>query len=118
MLSFDTAFLILVIGALVPLTLFPLVFAVGARKTWWRTPAGFALMVSTSSLGSVLYATLARKMLGDYPHREVIVLILFSGVCVGAWLKFGALVYELTRGRRERSGTPRTHRRQIDPVER
>jgi hypothetical protein len=98
-LDFDTAFLFLVIGTLVPLTLFPIVFAVGARRSWWRTPAGRALMVSTTSLAAVLWITLARRIFGDYPHREVILLVVFAGVFTGAWLKFGALVYELGRGR-------------------
>jgi hypothetical protein len=98
-LDFDTAFLYLVIGTLVPLTLFPVVFAVGARRSWWRTPAGRALMVSTTSLAAVLYVVMARQVLGDYPYRREILLTVFTGVFVGAWLKFGALVYELGRGR-------------------
>jgi hypothetical protein len=98
-LDFETAFLILVVGTVVPLTLFPIVFAVGARRSWWRTPAGRALMVSTTSLAAVLYVTLGRLAFGDYPNREVVLLVVFSGVFIGAWLKFGALVYELSRGR-------------------
>jgi hypothetical protein len=98
-LDFETAFLVLVVGTVIPLTLFPIVFAVGARRTWWRTPAGRALMVSTTSLAAVLYVTLARRVFGDYPHREVVLLCVFAGVFIGAWLKLGALVYELGRGR-------------------
>lgn len=99
-MSFEDAFLALVIGTLIPLTLFPVFFAIGARRSWWRTPAGRALMVSTTSLAAVLYVTLARRVFGDYPHREAVLLVVFSGVFMGAWLKFGALVYELGRGRR------------------
>lgn len=109
--TFETAFLILVIATTVPLTLFPIVFAGGARKTWWRTPAGRALMVSTTSLAAVLYVTLARQVFGDYPYRQEILMGVFSGVCLGAWLKLGALVYELCRGRRSR------RRRSFDNVE-
>ena len=98
-IDFGTAFLFLIIGTVVPLTLFPVVFAIGARKSWWRTPAGRALMVSTTSLAAVLYVTLARRVFGDYPYREAVLLAVFSGVFLGAWLKLGALVYELSRGR-------------------
>lgn len=98
-MSFDTAFLLLIIGTLLPLTLFPTVFAVGARRTWYRTPAGRALMVSTTSLAAVLWVVMARQVFGDYPYREAILLTVFSGVFLGAWLKFGALVYELSQGR-------------------
>jgi hypothetical protein len=98
-LDFETAFLILVVGTLVPLTLFPVVFAVGARKSWWRTPAGRALMVSTTSLAAVLWVVLAGRVFGDYPYRHEVLLTVFTGVLAGAWLKFGALVYELSRGR-------------------
>jgi predicted neutral ceramidase superfamily lipid hydrolase len=100
--DFETMFLILVVGTTVPLTLFPAVFAIGARKSWWRTPAGRALMVSTTSLAAVLYVTLARQIFGDYPYRREVLMLVFTGVFVGAWLKLGALVYELSRGRHPR----------------
>jgi hypothetical protein len=98
-LDFDTAFLYLVVGTLVPLTLFPIVFAVGARRSWWRTPAGRALMVFTASLAAVLCVVLARRVFGDYPYREAVLFTVFAGVFTGAWLTLGALVYELGRGR-------------------
>lgn len=99
-MSFETAFLVLIGGTVVPLTLFPIVFAIGARQTWWRTAPGFATMISTTSLGAVLWVTLARQVFGDYPYREQVLMTVFGGVFIGAWLKFGALVYELTRSRR------------------
>lgn len=97
-MSFELAFLVLTVGALVPLTLFPIVFAVAARHTWYRTPAGRALMVSTTSLSGVLWVVLMRQLFGEYPYREAVLLVVFTGVFLGAWLKFGALVYELKRG--------------------
>lgn len=97
--DFETAFLLLILGTVVPLTLFPFVFAVGARRSWWRTPAGRALMVSTTSLAAVLWVVLAGRIFGDYPYRQTVLITVFTGVLIGSWLKFGALVYELSRGR-------------------
>lgn len=92
-----------------PLTLFPFIYAWVARGIWWRYPAGRALMVSTTSLAALVDIFLAYQVWGDeYPFRDEVRLLVFGGIFLGAWLKFGALIYESRKGRRRQKLTPPT----------
>lgn len=100
-MSADTLALLLIISAAPPLTLFPLIYAWVARGVWWRNPAGRALMVSTTGLAALVDITLIYAAFGsDYPYRDAVRLTVYAWIASGAWLKFGALVYESRRGRR------------------
>lgn len=101
-MSADLVCLLLVIGMAPPLTLFPFVYAWVARGIWWRVSAGRAIMISTTSLAALVDVTLAYAVWGDdYALRDVVRISVFSGVFLGAWLKFGSLISESRKGRRE-----------------
>lgn len=100
-MSADTVALLLILAAAPPLTLFVPYYAWVARGVWYRNPAGRALMVSTSGLALLVDISLLYAVFGDdYPHRDVVRLTVYCWIVVGAWLKFGALVYESRRGHR------------------
>lgn len=100
----DVVALVFITLSAPPLTLFPLCFAWWARGVWYRTPAGRALMVSTAGLALLVDISLLYAVFGDdYPGRDVVRLAVYALIVFGAWLKFGALVYESWwRPRRER----------------
>lgn len=94
-MSADHAALVLTALAAPPLTLFPFCFAWWARGVWYRTLVGVALMVSTTGLGLLVDISLLYMVFGDdYPYRDVVRLVVYTLIVAGAWLKFGALVYE------------------------
>lgn len=97
-MSADAAALILTALAAPPLTLFVPYYAWVARRSWWRNPAGRALMVSTSGLALLVDISLLYLVFGDdYPYRDAVRIAVYLWIVVGAWLKFGALVYESRR---------------------
>lgn len=92
----------LVTAAAPPLTLFPFFYAWIARGVWWRASAGRALMVSTTGLALLVDISLAYQVFGDdYPYRDVVRNTVYALIAAGAWLKFGSLIYEWRKGRRE-----------------
>lgn len=101
-MSAEVVILFLVAACAPPLTLFPFIYAWVARGAWWTVPAGRAIMISTTSLAALVDLTLARRALGDYPYREEILAVVMVGICAGAWLKFGALIHDSYKGRRDR----------------
>lgn len=104
-MSADTAAFLLIALAAPPLTMFVPYYAWVARHSWWRNPAGRALMVSTSGLALLVDISLLYQVLGDdYRYRDAVRLTVYTWIVVGAWLKFGALVYE-SRRRSDGPGT-------------
>lgn len=97
----DHAALLLIIAAAPPLTLFPVCYAWWGRGSWYRTITGFALMVSTTGLALLVDISLLYAVFGDhYSYRDAVRLTVYAVIVLGAWLKFGALVYESRQGRR------------------
>ncbi len=97
----DLAAVILVLIAAPPATLFPLAYAWIARGVWWRTPAGRALMTSSTALALLIDISLLYQWLGDdYALRDAVRLTVYALVALGAWLKLGALLLESWRGRK------------------
>ena len=104
-MSVDTVALILIACAAPPLTMFVPYYAWVARGVWYRNPAGRALMVSTSGLALLVDISLLYAVFGDnYPGRDIVRLTVYVWVVLGAWLKFGALVYESRHRRRDMHG--------------
>lgn len=100
-MSADLAAVILVLIAAPPATLFPLTYAWIARGVWWRTPAGRALMTSSTALALLIDISLLYQWLGDdYALRDAVRLTVYALVALGAWLKLGALLLESWRGRK------------------
>ena len=100
-MSADTAAVILVLVAAPAATLFPICYAWISRGLWWRTPAGRALMVSSTALALLIDISLAYQWLGDdYAARDVVRLTVYALIATGAWLKLGALLWEHHKQRR------------------
>lgn len=98
----DTAATVLVIAAAPAATLFPFVYAWVARGIWWRTPTGRALMASSTGLALLIDISLVYKAFGDdYALRDAVRLSVYALIALGAWLKFGALLYEWSKSRRD-----------------
>ena len=99
-MSADTAAVLLVVVAAPAATTFPLLYAWVARRVWWRTWTGRALMTSSTALALLIDISLAYQAFGDdYALRDVVRLTVFALIAAGAWLKLGALVYETWRHR-------------------
>lgn len=99
-MSTDTAAVLLIIAAAPAATLFPIGYAWVARDVWWRTPAGRALMTSSTALALLIDISLAYQAFGDdYPAREIVRLSVFALIAAGAWLSLGALIHESRRNR-------------------
>lgn len=100
-MSAETLAVTLIMVSAFPLNAFPICLAYLSRGVWWRTSAGLALMVSTTGLAALVDITIAYKFLGDdYPYRDLVRNTVYAWIALGAWLKFGALLYESWRGRR------------------
>lgn len=94
-MSADTLAVVLVVLAAPPATLFPPFYAWISRNRWWRNPTGRALMTSSTALALLIDISLAYQAFGDdYVLRDVVRLTVFALIALGAWLKFGALIYE------------------------
>jgi hypothetical protein len=77
------------------------VFVYGLTTRWYRNGfLGYALMISSLGLAMLMDASLAYRLLGEYQLRPVILFIIFSFICAGAWLKFIALIVEKIHGRK------------------
>lgn len=98
----DTLAVLLILAAAPAATAFPFCYGWIARGVWWRTPAGRALMTSSTALALLIDISLAYQFLGDdYALRDVVRLTVFALIAVGAWLKLGALLYENGQQRRK-----------------
>jgi hypothetical protein len=101
-MSADVIAVILVAATAPPATLFALIY--GFTSPWWRTAIGRALLVSSTALALLVDISLLYQAFGDnYALRDAVRLTVFSLVCAGAWMKFGALVVEKVRARRPTS---------------
>lgn len=106
-MSADVAALILTFLAAPPLTLFVPYYGWVARRSWWRNPAGRAVMVSTFGLALLVDISVLYLVFGDdYPGRDAVRLTVYSLIVAGAYLILGALIYESRKGRQH------PHRRQ------
>jgi hypothetical protein len=80
-----------------PTTGFVLVYGLTTR--WYRNGfLGYALMFSSVGLAALMDASLAYRLLGEYQLRPIVLFIIFTFICVGAWLKFIALLVEKWHG--------------------
>lgn len=94
-MSADTLAVVLVVLAAPPATLFPPFYAWISRGRWWRNPTGRALMASSTGLALLIDISLLYQAFGDdYALRDVVRLTVYAWIATGAWLKFGALIYE------------------------
>jgi hypothetical protein len=77
------------------------VFVYGLTTRWYRNGfLGWALMFSSFGLALLMDASLAYRVLGEYQLRPLVIFIIFSFICAGAWLKFIALIVEKVHGRK------------------
>lgn len=98
----DALAVALIIAAAPPATLFPFVYAWVARGVWWHNPTGRALMASSVGLALLIDIALAYKAFGDdYALRDAVRIAVYALIALGAWLKFGALLYEWANSRRD-----------------
>jgi hypothetical protein len=85
-----------------PTTAFVLVYGLTTR--WYRNGfLGYALMFSSLGLAMLMDAALLYRMLGEYQLRPVVLFVIFTFICIGAWLKFIALLVEKWHGREQGS---------------
>ena len=99
-MSADALAMALVVASAFPLNAFPFCLAWISRGVWFRTSTGLALMVSTTGLAALVDITILYKVFGDnYPYRDVVRNTVYAWIALGAWLKFGALIYESRRRR-------------------
>lgn len=97
----DTIALMLVIGTAPPATLFALVY--GFTTPWWRTMIGRALLISSTGLALLVDISLLYQWLGDqYALRDVVRLMVYAFIFLGAWLKLASLATEKYRAYRAR----------------
>lgn len=91
----------LVYGTAPPATLFALIY--GLTTPWWRSLIGRALLVSSTALALLVDLALLFQWLGpEYLGRSYVRVTVFGLVCLGAWLKFAALVGMKIDSRRSR----------------
>lgn len=96
----DNLAMALVVSSALPLNCFPFALAWFSRGVWFRTSAGLALMVSTTGLAALVDITILYKVFGDdYPYRDLVRNTVYAWIALGAWLKFGALLYESRKSR-------------------
>lgn len=57
----------------------------GLRSPWRATSTGRGIFTLTASMVAVLSNALAGVMLGDYPGRDLVRLILVGGVACAGW---------------------------------
>jgi len=69
---------------------------------WWHSETGKWLVTFPSSLGLLLANGLVGRIVGDYPGRQLINLILFVVCVASVWWAFALLVRVIRRSRRER----------------
>lgn len=67
---------------------------------WWRTETGQWLVTFPSSLGLLLANGLVFRLLGDYPGRLAINLVLFVVCVASVWWAFALLVRVIRRSRK------------------
>lgn len=91
----DHAAVILVLAAAPAATAVPVLYAWRARRNWFRTVLGWALMTSSTGLALLVDISLLYQWLGDnYALRDVVRLSVYSLIVAGAWLTLGAMAYE------------------------
>lgn len=83
-----------------PATLFALIY--GLTTPWWRSMIGRALLTSSTALALLVDLSLLFQWLGpEYLGRAYVRVTVFGLVCLGAWLKFTALVGMKVQARKE-----------------
>lgn len=99
----DQAVEFLIYATAPPATLFALIY--GFTTPWYRTMIGRALLTSSTALALLVDVSLLFQWLGpEYLGRAYVRLIVFGLVCLGAWLKFSALIGQKWDARKERRG--------------
>jgi hypothetical protein len=71
---------------------------------WWRIWIGRALMVKSLALGVYLDFALVLHYVTPFPGLLLLSMILFGFITVGIWSQLVALVLEVSRARRRRTG--------------
>lgn len=96
----EVAALVIVAAIAPPATLFAIIY--GLTVPWWATTIGRAMLISSTGLALLVDISLLYQVFGEnYALRDWVRLSVFMIVCLGAWYKFGALVLEKVRARRE-----------------
>jgi hypothetical protein len=67
------------------------------RAPWWANEVGWHLVTFTTALGALMANGLIFRIVGDYPGRQIVNLVLFTVVVVSVWWRV-ALLYRATRG--------------------
>jgi hypothetical protein len=62
------------------------------RVPWWRSEIGWYLVTFPGALGLLLANGLAFRILGDYPGRQLVNLLLFVVVVASIWWCVALLV--------------------------
>lgn len=62
------------------------------RAQWWHTELGWHLVVFPGSLGLLLTNGLVFRLVGDYPGRDVVNLVLFVVLVAAVWWRVALLV--------------------------
>lgn len=85
----NTALLVLTVVALGGIGTFVALFAL---TPWWRSEMGWHLMTFMSIEAVVLLLTLARSVFGDYPGRDVLLLLFFAAFAAAGWWRASILI--------------------------
>lgn len=97
----DAAAVTLVLIAAPAATAVPLLYGWVARRRWFRTVLGWALMTSSTGLALLVDISLLYNWLGDdYAARDVVRLSVYALIATGAWLTLAAMTYEWLRSRK------------------
>ena len=105
-MSNDTIAYGLIWLAVLPATLFPIIYFF---RPWWRSLAGRALMTSSLGLALLIDISLAYKVFGnDYPGRDAVRLTVYALIVAGSWMILFALFRAGGPGRRRSDDKPAT----------
>ena len=90
---------VLIILAIAPaITSFAVLYSL--TSPWYRSMAGWALWWSSTGLALLVDISLIYHWLGEnYALRDVVRISVYLWICVGAYLKLGALLREKWRAR-------------------
>jgi hypothetical protein len=69
------------------------------RAPWWANEIGWHLVTFTSALGLLMANALTFRLVGDYPGRQTVNLILFAVIVASVWWRV-TLLHRATREER------------------
>lgn len=77
---------LIVVSAVLPLALF--VYFYGRYSPWRLTNIGRTMMYKNLAFIAVILLVIASLFLGDYPGRDIIRFVVYTGVVVTFWMNF------------------------------